>query len=581
MNEYLVSARKYRPVNLIDVVGQNHITTTLKNAIDNNQIAHAYLFCGPRGVGKTTCARIFATLVNNNNHSEYNIFELDGASNNSVDDIRNLIDQVKIPPQIGKYKVYIIDEVHMLSKSAFNAFLKTLEEPPKHSIFILATTEKEKIIPTILSRCQIFDFHRINNSEMITHLNKILTKENITAEENSLKLIAEKADGSLRDALSIFDRVYTFCNSTWEHQEVAKILLSLDTSFSIQLVDLIIKKDIANCLLLVNDIINKGFAGKEIIKVLITHFRNLIIAKNNKTITLIQEKKELISKIETQAKDFTTEHILLALSCLNECDRNYEKSIHQQFLVELCIMKLCSMQEFDVKKKILIHPIEKFKSKNKHSNLISQQIEERNQPQENLESDNIHAKKEINIDSTNNIESNKINPQLEEKNQPEENLESNNINEKKEINIDSKLISITEELASMQKNTKTNSGEKKNKEWEEKKLILYWKEFSLQLKLQEKTNLHNIFERYVPTKNNNELNLEVVSLSEKSEIDEMKSDLLTFLKDKLENDFISLVIKISDEKKNMLFTKKGKYEYVLKKNEQIKLLQEKLNLNII
>jgi DNA polymerase-3 subunit gamma/tau len=219
MSEYLVSARKYRPLKFENVIGQEHVTTTLNNAIQKNQIAHAYLFCGPRGVGKTTCARIFAQLINENTHSEYNIFELDGASNNSVDDIRTLIEQVKIPPQIGKYKTYIIDEVHMLSKSAFNAFLKTLEEPPKHSIFILATTEKEKIIPTILSRCQIFDFNRISNQQISAYLLKLSQKEKIQVNEKTIQLIAEKADGSLRDALSIFDRIYTLCNDSWDHSE--------------------------------------------------------------------------------------------------------------------------------------------------------------------------------------------------------------------------------------------------------------------------------------------------------------------------------------------------------------------------
>ena len=235
MNEYIVSARKYRPQAFSQVVGQEHITKTLENSILNNTVAHAYLFCGPRGVGKTTCARIFAKLVNPESDTEYNIFELDAASNNGVDHIRNLIEKVKIPPQIGQYKVYIIDEVHMLSDAAFNAFLKTLEEPPKHSIFILATTEKNKLIPTILSRCQIFNFQKINISNIITHLSKIASKHEIQVEQKTLQLLAHNADGSLRDALSIFDKIHTYCNKKWPHEEVLKILLTLDSTFSINL----------------------------------------------------------------------------------------------------------------------------------------------------------------------------------------------------------------------------------------------------------------------------------------------------------------------------------------------------------
>ena len=351
MSEYLVSARKYRPLKFSDVVGQEHITKTLNNAINNNHVAHAYLFCGPRGVGKTTCARIFATLVNDNTQSDYNVFELDGASNNSVDDIRNLIDQVKVPPQIGKYKIYIIDEVHMLSKAAFNAFLKTLEEPPKHSIFILATTEKEKIIPTILSRCQIFDFNRISNNQISNYLLTITKHENIQVDQNTLQLIAEKADGSLRDSLSIFDRIYTLFDKEWDYQEVANILLSLDVSFSIKLADYILKKDIPNCLKIVNDVVEKGFSTQEIIRALITHFRNLIAAKNNNTVKLIEEKKEIIEKLVNQTQMVSHENILISLNCLNECDQNYERSINQRFLVELCVMQLCSITDMDIKKK--------------------------------------------------------------------------------------------------------------------------------------------------------------------------------------------------------------------------------------
>ena len=563
MSEYLVSARKYRPLNFDDVIGQQHITQTLSNAISNNQIAHAYLFCGPRGVGKTTCARIFSALVNNNHQSEYNVFELDGASNNSVDDIRNLIEQVKIPPQIGKYKVYIIDEVHMLSKAAFNAFLKTLEEPPKHSIFILATTEKEKIIPTILSRCQIFDFKRISNTEIQKYLSQITTKENIKVENHTLQLIADKSDGSLRDALSIFDRVHTLCNTDWEHEKVSKILLCLDTKFCINLLDDIIVKDIPSTLLKINTILEKGFDSKEIIRSLMSHFRNLIIIKDSATTTLlIDEEKEILHEMKVQSEKLSTNHILLALNCLNECDNQYEKSINPRFLVELCIMQLCSLSD-DIKKKLLIPVATPLVTQNKAKVT-------KTEPSKQKEGDlNKVTDKQPSIVQ--------INPNTESRTQ---NMK-NNDHTKIAPNIESDLLSISEELESMTQIAETKNGEEKN-EWSEKQLIIQWKEFADKLIDRQKINLANIFDRYNPKKDNNTLILELVSLSEKSEVEEIKVELLTFLKNRLKNDFIELVITLTQEdSKNMLHTKSEKYQHMLEKNRKIQLIKEQLDLNII
>tara|TARA_B100001250_G_scaffold322088_1_gene285286 strand:+ start:1702 stop:3375 length:1674 start_codon:yes stop_codon:yes gene_type:complete len=557
MGEYLVSARKYRPMEFDDVVGQEHITQTLKNAVKNHQIAHAYLFCGPRGVGKTTCARIFAKSVNSNTNSEYNIFELDGASNNSVDDIRTLIDQVKIPPQIGKYKIYIIDEVHMLSKAAFNAFLKTLEEPPKHSIFILATTEKSKIIPTILSRCQIFDFNRITQNQITQYLLRIVKKENIKVNENTMQLIAEKADGALRDALSIFDRIYTLCNNNWEHQKVAKILLSLDTEFAIDLVNDILKKQIPTCLLKINDVIEAGFESKEIIRSLTTHFRNLIAAKEDQTITLIYEKKETIEKLVNQTKEISNQNILLALECLHESFTNYEKSINQRFLVELCVMKLCSISEMDIKKKLLI-PTDEVKI------IENKEIVKKNTPH-TISKENITEKPEpINPELNTNFES-----------KPDQRVEL------QQRNIQSDLISISEELYSIDEKI-DKKATLKNQNWNNEDLLKTWSVFSQELKKNQKTNLHNIFERHLPKKNENELIIELVSLSEKAEIEEVKADLLEFLKKELKNDFIKIIIKLSkEESKNMLHTKEEKYKHIIEQNDKVQLLQKTLNLNII
>ena len=575
MSEYLVSARKYRPLKFSDVVGQEHITKTLNNAIKNNHIAHAYLFCGPRGVGKTTCARIFATLVNNNTQSDYNVFELDGASNNSVDDIRSLIDQVKVPPQIGKYKIYIIDEVHMLSKAAFNAFLKTLEEPPRHSIFILATTEKEKIIPTILSRCQIFDFNRISNHQISNYLLTITKHEKIQVNENTLQLIAEKADGSLRDALSIFDRIYTLFDKVWDYQEVSNILLSLDVSFSIKLIDYILKKEIPNCLQIINDVVEKGFSTQEIVKALIIHFRNLIAAKNEDTITLIYEKKDMIEKLMKQTQMISHENILLSLNCLNECDQNYERSINQRFLVELCVMQLCSIPEIDIKKKLKIPKMQqnqqnpddvKLEKKIEiKENNTTTDIASENDPEVKQNPDDVKLEKEFKI------EENNTTTDIASENNPD--VEQNK--------IQSDLISITEELESMEDDQQLEI-KKEKKDWTEDALLKKWKQFSQQIKDKQKTNLYNIFDRHAPKKNNNEFIVELVSLSEKAEIEEIKVDLLDFLKKELRNDFITMNITLSkDDVKNMLYTKEEKYKHIVETNDKIKLLQEQLKLNII
>tara|TARA_Y100001968_G_C19441686_1_gene762888 strand:- start:529 stop:2229 length:1701 start_codon:yes stop_codon:yes gene_type:complete len=566
MSEYLVSARKYRPENFKDVVGQEHVTKTLSNAIEHNQIAHAYLFCGPRGVGKTTCARIFSKLINENVNSEYNVFELDGASNNSVDDIRNLIDQVKIPPQIGKYKTYIIDEVHMLSKAAFNAFLKTLEEPPKHSIFILATTEKEKIIPTILSRCQIFDFNRINNQQISSYLLQLATKENIQVDKHTINLIADKADGSLRDALSIFDKIYTFCNTTWQHEEVSKILLSLDTKFAAKLTDLIISKEIHACLKQVNTVLEKGYDSKEIIKILTHYFRNLMMIKDSKTRSLIHEQTTIIDKMLNQANQFSTQQIILALSCLNDCNANYNQAINQRFLVELCIMKLCSLSELALKKKLLIPKANKNIPK-----LTDQDKKE----------EHTAIEKKLNKKIINKTENGL--PQVDKS--INDNIIINSTLEEKvtQQSINSDLISISAELQAMQiEEKKELSNKTENLEWLEKELLLQWNNFAQKLQSNQKINLYNIFDRYLPLKNENNITVQVVSLSEKAELEEIKPELLAFLKEVLKNDFIKINIDVSKEqKKNMLHTKEEKYAHMLSKNEDIKLLQEKLDLTII
>ena len=362
MENYIVSARKYRPSTFESVVGQRALTTTLKNAIATQKLAHAYLFCGPRGVGKTTCARIFAKTINCitptvdgeacnqcescvafNEQRSYNIHELDAASNNSVDDIRQLVEQVRIPPQIGKYKVYIIDEVHMLSASAFNAFLKTLEEPPRHAIFILATTEKHKILPTILSRCQIYDFNRISVEDTVNHLSYVASKEGITAEPEALNVIAMKADGGMRDALSIFDQVISFTGGNITYKSVIDNLNVLDYEYYFRLTDSFLENKVSDALLLFNDVLNKGFDGSHFITGLSSHFRDLLVAKDAVTLPLLEVGASIRQRYQEQAQKCPLPFLYRAMKLCNECDLNYRVSKNKRLLVELTLIQVAQL----------------------------------------------------------------------------------------------------------------------------------------------------------------------------------------------------------------------------------------------
>jgi len=359
MENFIVSARKYRPDSFRTVVAQVSITSTLKNAIKNKQLAHAYLFCGPRGIGKTTCARIFAKTINCSNLTpdseacnacesctsfntsrSFNIHELDAASNNSVDDIRNLTDQVRIPPQVGRYSVYIIDEVHMLSTQAFNAFLKTLEEPPAHAVFILATTEKHKIIPTILSRCQIFDFARIKVEDIANHLGTIAKNEGIDIDANALHVIAQKADGAMRDALSIFDQIVSFSGRAITYKDVITNLNVLDYDYYFRLVDYFLKNEVAGTLLLFNDVLNSGFDGYYFLSGLSGHLRDLLVCLDPVTVQLLEVGGEIREKYKKQASQCSLELLTEALKISNECDAQYKISLNKRLLVELALIRI-------------------------------------------------------------------------------------------------------------------------------------------------------------------------------------------------------------------------------------------------
>ena len=366
MENYIVSARKYRPSTFNSVVGQKALTTTLKNAILTQKLAHAYLFCGPRGVGKTTCARIFAKTINCmhltpegeacnecescrafNEQRSYNIHELDAASNNSVEDIRSLIEQVRIPPQLGKYKVYIIDEVHMLSQAAFNAFLKTLEEPPHHAIFILATTEKHKILPTILSRCQIYDFNRISVHDTVEHLLYVAREEHIKAEPEALNIIAQKADGGMRDALSIFDQIVSFTQGNVTYQSVIANLNVLDYEYFFQMTDLLLGGKVSDAMLLFNDILNKGFDGSHFITGLGAHFRDLLVSRDSSTLPLLEVGDNIRKRYQEQAVRCEPRFLYRAMKLCNDCDLNYRVSKNKRLLVEITLIQLAQLMEDD------------------------------------------------------------------------------------------------------------------------------------------------------------------------------------------------------------------------------------------
>ncbi|MBQ1701792.1 MAG: DNA polymerase III subunit gamma/tau, partial [Prevotella sp.] len=366
MDNYIVSARKYRPMTFDSVVGQSALTTTLKNAVKSGKLAHAYLFCGPRGVGKTTCARIFAKAINCMsptedgeacNHCEscisfneqrsYNIFELDAASNNSVENIKTLMEQTRIPPQVGKYKVFIIDEVHMLSTQAFNAFLKTLEEPPAHVIFILATTEKHKILPTIISRCQIYDFERMTVQSIINHLKMVAEKENVTYEEEALAVIAEKADGGMRDALSIFDQAVSFCQGNITYEKVIEDLNVLDSNYYFNIIDLALENKVTEIMVLLNSIIAKGFDGGNLVLGLASHVRNVLMARDEQTLPLLEVSQQQKQKYQEQAKKCTVPFLYKALKIMNQCDINYRQSNNKRLLVELTLIQIAQITQPD------------------------------------------------------------------------------------------------------------------------------------------------------------------------------------------------------------------------------------------
>lgn len=579
MEHFVVSARKYRPQTFKDVVGQQAITNTLQNAIKTNHLAQALLFTGPRGVGKTTCARILAKMINSDgkeNEDEdfaFNIFELDAASNNSVDDIRSLTDQVRIPPQVGKYKVYIIDEVHMLSSSAFNAFLKTLEEPPKHCIFILATTEKHKIIPTILSRCQIFDFKRITVKDAKAYLQYIAEEQGITAEDDALHIIAQKADGAMRDALSIFDRVVSFSGTNLTRQAVTENLNVLDYETYFTSTNLILENNIPELLVQFNQTLSKGFDGHHYIAGLASHFRDILVSKTESTIALLEVGEQTKLKYLEQSKKASQSFLLKGLELANDCDLKYKSSKNQRLLVELCLMQLASIT-FDGEKKNstrFIIPASYFKNKGitpipvkkpekpvlKSNNKAIEPSATEKQP--------VSGKADV-VEKFKKVEPPKIELKLEKKRTSGLSLSS--IRAKKEHQI--KKMEVVVDAKDLPTETFT-----------EKAFLESWKTFTAAMQKEGKHNLASILAIDTPKLKGTTAHLVFPNDTNKVELERQQYELMGFLRKSLNNYDIKLSITVNELKsKKYAFTPREKYEMLKEKNQAIEALRKTFDLDI-
>ena len=568
MEHFIVSARKYRPQFFEDVIGQQAITNTLENAIKNNHLAQALLFTGPRGVGKTSCARILAKRINeegaesNDEDFAFNIFELDAASNNSVDDIRSLTDQVRIPPQTGKYKVYIIDEVHMLSQAAFNAFLKTLEEPPAHAIFILATTEKHKIIPTILSRCQIFDFKRITVLDTKNYLKKIATKENIEADDDALHIISQKADGAMRDALSIFDRVISFSGKNLTREAVTQNLNVLDYDTYFTMTDLLLENKIPDVLNNFNEILSKGFEGHHFISGLATHFRDLLVAKDKATISLLEVGDNAKKKYLNQSSKASISFLIQSIEKANQCELNYKISKNQRLLVELTLMQIASIT-FDGEKK-------------KPSNYII--------PATFFTSISPPLKKEIipNIKAKGDL---KIPPNVVDK----EPLASSTQISKPPIlkNIKRRSNSLSLKSIHHQKDikkttTEINYDDYPRKPFTESELQTAWKDFQKFLIKKGEKSIASILATDIPTLQENfHIQFILPNKLMEDQLKQVKPKLIKFIRESLNNYGISLNIVVNETiEKKFAYTPQEKYNKLLEKNAFLKDLKDTFQLDL-
>ncbi|MGY8950385.1 MAG: DNA polymerase III subunit gamma/tau [Flavobacteriales bacterium] len=579
MSDFVVSARKYRPSTFTDVVGQSAITTTLSKAIKDNHLAQSFLFCGPRGVGKTTCARILAKTINCENISEnveacdkcesctsfneqhsFNIHELDAASNNSVDDIRNLVDQVRFAPQVGEYSIYIIDEVHMLSSAAFNAFLKTLEEPPKHAIFILATTEKHKIIPTILSRCQIFDFKSIGMNDIISHLEYVSKSEGINAEKDALHIVAQKAGGSLRDSLSMFDRLVDSTDLSITYKSVIENLNILDHDYYLKITNQIISNDVSSVLLTINEILQNGFDAHQFIMGLASHLRDLLVCKDPQTLVLLDKGEELKSKYLSQSENCELSFLIKALRMCNKCDVEYRASKNQRLLVELTLLKMTTIGQFVSEKKNnnsqIIAPAKKVEVK------IKQEIVEEVPVIEVLHK------------TVDQVE--KVEVVVEEK------VEVKTVVKEEPLRKVRKSRFSLSDVMDDKKEVETElNAPKKSENFTESRMREVWMLFAEKINKEGKMNLFITLTSSDPTLEEETLiNLKISNDAQEKILDENKIELMDHLRTSLNNDFISLKTELSEDiKSDIPYTPKDKFIKMTEENPHLNTLQQKLGLD--
>ena len=591
MGEFIVSALKYRPQTFTDVVGQQAITQTLQNAIDLGKIAKAMLFCGPRGVGKTTCARIFAKKINSlgadidpNEDFAFNVFELDAASNNSVDDIRSLIEQVRIPPQKGSYKVYIIDEVHMLSTAAFNAFLKTLEEPPQHAIFILATTEKQKIIPTILSRCQIFDFKRISPKDAQDYLKVIADREGVDAEDKALHLIAQKADGAMRDALSIFDRMISYAGEKLTAKHVSLNLNILDYDSYLDITELLHNGDLHNSILRFNQLLALGFDGYHFINGLSKHFRDLMMCQNEGTTQLLEVDTETEAAFMAQAKQVSKTFLLDALDLTNKYALQYKNSLHPHLQVELCLMQVASLNEGEKKNsKPYIKPFDGIVAP---KTAVQKQEEASSTSAENSAEADLTPAPEAIIQPNETAE----NPaeKAGEKNQQTE--IPNDTPEKEEtiqLDLSSQGVSgLSLSSLKVQKEHKnkvvsaTEDKEVRDNEVNQESIEEHWKKFTEIITVNGERNMVALLQLDLPRlKNKVEIHYAVPNDTNRVELEKNSNELMAYLRDQLSNDALTLKIHLEvKEEKKFVYTNEDKYHALAEKNPALELFKKKFNL---